>query len=80
MDEFNSAVQEVQKYNPDNTTKLKLYALYKQVNFGDCNTPHPGWFAQLAEKYKWEKWQSIKGKSKDDAMKEYVEIVKSLRK
>ena len=79
-EEFKSAAEEVKRYNPDNDTKSKLYGLYKQVNFGNCNTDKPGYFSGMTERYKWDAWNNVKGKSKEDAMREYVNIVMKLRK
>ncbi|AXA49747.1 diazepam-binding inhibitor (GABA receptor modulator, acyl-CoA-binding protein) [Malassezia restricta] len=54
------------------TQQLKFYSLFKQANDGDCNTQRPG-MLDFAGRAKWDAWNSLKGKSKEDAKKEYVE-------
>ena len=55
--------------------KLNLYKFYKQALAGDNTAAKPG-VLQFKAKKKWEAWESVKGTSKDDAMKEYVELAK----
>jgi diazepam-binding inhibitor (GABA receptor modulator, acyl-CoA-binding protein) len=63
---------------PDNATLLKLYALYKQATGGDVEGKRPG-FTDMVGRAKWDAWNEIKGKSKDEAMGEYVELIESLK-
>lgn len=76
---FQKAVAKVSKLRsePENDSKLKLYALYKHSTVGRCNTPKPGMFDVVA-KYKWEAWHNLGDMSKEDAMKNYVNIVEEL--
>jgi diazepam-binding inhibitor (GABA receptor modulating acyl-CoA-binding protein) len=60
-----------------NEEKLSLYGLFKQVEKGDNDTAAP-WAIQLEAKAKWEAWTAQKGKAKDVAQKEYIELVKNL--
>ncbi|CAN6179686.1 unnamed protein product [Urochloa humidicola] len=65
---------------PDSTTnenKLILYGLYKQATVGDVNTGRPGIF-NLKEKAKWDAWKAVEGKSKEEAMTDYITKVKQL--
>ena len=62
---------------PDNMTLLKLYALYKQASAGDVEGKRPG-FSDMVGRAKYDAWAKVKGLSKDEAMKKYVELVKSL--
>ena len=62
-----------------NDDKLYLYAHYKQALFGDNNNDKPSIFNRL-ETEKWKAWNNIKGKSKDDSMKDYIKKVKLLYK
>lgn len=73
---FDQAAADIKTYGKDisNDDLLKIYALYKQVTVGDCNTERPG-LLDMKGKAKWDAWNAIKGKSKDDAKKEYVEFV-----
>lgn len=64
---------------PDNETLLKLYSLYKQGTDGDVNTDPPSNPFDFVNKAKHEAWTSIKGKTKEDAMQEYVALVESLK-
>jgi acyl-CoA-binding protein len=63
---------------PDNSTLLKLYALYKQATTGDVEGKRPG-FTDMVGRAKYDAWAAIKDKSSDDAMQEYVDLVKSLK-
>lgn len=62
---------------PDNDTLLKLYALFKQGSSGDVSGDKPGFFDFVATA-KYEAWQGLKGLSTEDAMQQYVDLVKSL--
>ncbi|XP_059163462.1 acyl-CoA-binding protein-like isoform X1 [Physella acuta] len=80
-EQFKVAAEEVTKLTsePTNDEKLAIYGLYKQGTVGDCNTDRPGLF-DMKGKAKWDAWNALKGKSKDDAMKEYVAKVDELKK
>jgi acyl-CoA-binding protein len=62
---------------PDNMTLLKLYALYKQGSSGDVDGKRPG-FTDMVGRAKWDAWNAMKGKSRDEAMQEYVDLIESL--
>ena len=62
---------------PDNDTLLQLYALYKQGSSGNVSGDKPGFFDFVATA-KYEAWEKIKGLSSDDAMQQYVGLVKKL--
>ena len=63
---------------PDNMTLLKLYALYKQAGSGDADGKRPG-FSDMVGRAKWDAWNEAKGKSPDDAMQAYVDLIESLK-
>ncbi len=63
---------------PDNMTLLKIYALYKQASGGDVDGKRPG-FTDMVGRAKWDAWNELKGKSDKDAMKDYVELIESLK-
>lgn len=63
---------------PDNMTLLKLYALYKQASSGDVEGERPG-FSDFVGRAKWDAWNELKGKSADEAMQTYIDLVDSLR-
>ena len=66
------------KDRPDNETMLKLYALFKQSTVGDVEGKRPG-FTDMVGRAKYDAWVATKGKSTDDAMKEYTALVNSLK-
>lgn len=63
---------------PDNMTLLKLYALYKQATAGDAEGERPG-FADLVGRAKWDAWNALKGQGRDESMRQYVDLVESLK-
>jgi acyl-CoA-binding protein len=77
--EFEAAVANSKKLSerPDNATLLKIYALYKQATAGDNTEKKPG-FGDMVGRAKWDAWNGVKGTSSDDAMQQYVELIKSL--
>lgn len=62
---------------PSNEELLLLYALYKQATEGDVAGDRPGGFDFKAIA-KYDAWQELKGKSKEEAIVEYVELVNRL--
>ncbi|MBK6295666.1 MAG: acyl-CoA-binding protein [Rhodoferax sp.] len=62
---------------PDNATLLKIYALYKQASVGDNTEKKPG-FTDMVGRAKWDAWNTLKGTSTNDAMQQYVDLIKSL--
>ncbi|HEY4373760.1 MAG TPA: acyl-CoA-binding protein [Burkholderiales bacterium] len=63
---------------PENQTLLELYALYKQATAGDNAGTRPG-FTDIAGRMKFDAWAAIKGKSTEEAMQEYVDLIESLK-
>jgi acyl-CoA-binding protein len=63
---------------PDNDTMLKLYALYKQATQGDATGERPGGF-DFVGRAKFDAWSGMKGTSTNQAMREYIDLVASLR-
>ncbi|MBL0152841.1 MAG: acyl-CoA-binding protein [Chitinophagaceae bacterium] len=64
---------------PSNETLLQLYSLYKQGSTGDINTDPPSNPFDFVGKAKYEAWTALKGKSKEEAMQEYIDLVKKLK-
>jgi len=62
---------------PSNEELLQLYSLYKQATEGDVTGERPGGFDFKAIA-KFDAWSELKGKSKDNAMEEYVSLVEKL--
>ena len=63
---------------PDNMTLLNIYALYKQASRGNADGERPG-FADMVGRAKWDAWNGLNGKSSDDAMQEYIDLIESLK-
>jgi diazepam-binding inhibitor (GABA receptor modulating acyl-CoA-binding protein) len=62
---------------PDNTTLLKLYALYKQGSTGDNTEKKPG-FGDMVGRAKWDAWNGMKGTDSDAAKQQYIDLIESL--
>ncbi|KAI5419689.1 Acyl-CoA-binding domain-containing protein 1 [Lathyrus oleraceus] len=65
------------KESPSNENLLILYGLYKQATLGPVTTARPGIFSQK-DRAKWDAWKAVEGKSKDEAMSDYITKVKQL--
>ncbi|MDX1686978.1 MAG: acyl-CoA-binding protein [Candidatus Promineifilaceae bacterium] len=78
--QFETAAEEVQRlpYKPDNDILLKLYGLYKQATHGDVSGKRPG-FTNPVGRAKYDAWKRLRGKSRTDAMQEYVDLVEELK-
>lgn len=64
---------------PGNDILLQLYSLYKQGSMGDVNTDPPSNPFDFVNKAKYEAWAGLKGKSPEEAMKAYIDLVKKLK-
>ena len=64
---------------PSNEILLQLYSLYKQATAGDVNTEPPSNPFDFVNKAKHDAWTALKGKSKEEAMKDYVDLVAKLK-
>jgi len=78
--QFEQAVADSKKLpeKPDNMTLLKIYSLYKQATEGDVEGKRPG-FTDMVGRAKWDAWNELKGKSGDEAMQEYVDLIEGLK-
>jgi acyl-CoA-binding protein len=63
--------------NPGSDVKLQLYALYKQGSEGDVQGDRPG-FTDFVGRAKYDAWEKLQGLTKDEAMRKYIDFVKSL--
>ncbi len=77
--QFESAVANSKSLTerPDNSTLLKIYALYKQATEGDNAEKKPG-FTDMVGRAKWDAWNGCKGMDSKDAMQQYVDLIESL--
>lgn len=79
-DTFEQAVADSKTLSerPDNSTMLKMYSLYKQATSGDVEGKRPG-MMDMINRAKYDAWAEIKGKSGDEAMQEYIDIIADLK-
>ena len=63
---------------PDNMTLLKIYSLYKQATAGDVEGKRPG-FTDMVGRAKFDAWAALKGKTADEAMQEYIDLIEGLK-
>lgn len=77
--QFKSASEKVHRLDtrPTNEQLLKLYGLYKQATEGDVQENRPGGFDFKAIA-KYDSWSSMKGMSREEAKKAYIDLVDSL--
>lgn len=64
---------------PDNETLLQLYSLYKQSTEGDVHGEAPANPFDFVNKAKYEAWAGQKGKSNQEAMQQYIDLVGKLK-
>jgi diazepam-binding inhibitor (GABA receptor modulator, acyl-CoA-binding protein) len=64
---------------PGNDVLLQLYSLYKQGSSGDVNSDPPSNPFDFVGKAKYDAWAALKGKSAEEAMQEYIDLVKKLK-
>jgi acyl-CoA-binding protein len=80
IDDFNAAVAKSKDLTkrPSNEELLNMYALFKQGTDGDVTGDRPGGFDFKAIA-KFDAWTGKKGLSKEQAMEEYVSLMKKLQ-
>lgn len=64
---------------PSNDTLLQLYSLYKQATEGDIHTDPPSNPFDFVSKAKYDAWAGLKGKTKEVAMQDYVDLIGKLK-
>jgi diazepam-binding inhibitor (GABA receptor modulating acyl-CoA-binding protein) len=79
--EFEQAVADSKQLpeKPSNDILLKIYALYKQAKDGDFSGEMPSNPFDIVSIAKANAWKEQSGKPKEDAMKEYVDLIRSLK-
>ncbi|PIA31923.1 hypothetical protein AQUCO_04700055v1 [Aquilegia coerulea] len=80
QEEFEEYAEKARSSLPEsitNESKLILYALYKQATLGPVNTGQPG-ILNIMDRAKWDAWKAVEGKSKEEAMNNYITKVKQL--
>jgi diazepam-binding inhibitor (GABA receptor modulator, acyl-CoA-binding protein) len=81
QEQFEQAVSRSKSLSekPGNDILLQLYSLYKQATEGDVNVEPPANAFDFVGKAKYNAWENLKGKSKENAMQEYVDLVSKLK-
>jgi len=64
--------------NVSDSQKLTLYGLFKQVTCGPNKTPKPGVLSGIVKRAKWKAWSSFKNVSREEAAKQYIQVVREL--
>jgi diazepam-binding inhibitor (GABA receptor modulator, acyl-CoA-binding protein) len=79
--EFDRASEESRTLSdrPSNDTLLQLYSLYKQATEGDVNVDPPSNPFDFVSRAKYEAWSGLKGKTRESAMQEYIELIGKLK-
>ena len=62
---------------PSNEDLLTLYGLYKQSTEGDVTGERPGGF-DFKGAAKYDAWAGKKGMAKEEAMKQYIDLIEHL--
>jgi acyl-CoA-binding protein len=63
---------------PDNTTLLRIYALFKQGSEGDATGKRPG-FGDMVGRAKFDAWAGLKGTPREEAMRQYIALIGELK-
>ena len=79
-EQFEQAVTESKLIpeKPSNDILLKIYSLYKQATQGDVSGEKPNGF-DFVNLAKYNAWESQKGKTSEESMQEYVDLINSLK-
>ena len=78
--QFEQAVAESKQLpeKPSNDILLRIYSLYKQATQGDVSGEKPSGF-DFVNLAKYNAWESLKGKTSEESMQEYVDLINSLK-
>ncbi len=79
-EQFEQAVAESKQLpeKPSNDILLRIYSLYKQATQGDVSGEKPSGF-DFVNLAKYNAWGSLKGKTSEESMQEYVDLINSLK-
>ena len=64
---------------PGNEVLLRLYSLFKQSTEGDLIGEAPTNPFDFVNKAKYEAWAGLKGKTNEESMQEYIDLVGKLK-
>ena len=77
-DQFGASIEKAKGLpSQDNETLLELYSLYKQATEGDVQGEAPSGF-DFRGAAKFAAWEKQRGKSADEAMQAYIDLVDRL--
>jgi acyl-CoA-binding protein len=81
IEQFEQAVKESKSLTerPNNEMLLNLYSLYKQATEGDNTTEAPTNIFDFVAKAKHSAWEALKGTTKENAMQQYIDLVKKIK-
>jgi diazepam-binding inhibitor (GABA receptor modulating acyl-CoA-binding protein) len=65
------------KEDPSNEAKLALYGLYKQAVEGEVQGKRPG-FTDMVGRAKYDAWAKVKGLSREEAMRKYIDAARAM--
>jgi len=79
QERFKQAQQDINGLTrrPDNSTLLRLYALYKQATVGDADDQRPDGL-DFVRRAKYDAWEELSGTSTEDAMRQYIDLAATL--
>ena len=79
-EQFEQALTESKQLpeKPSNDVLLKIYSLYKQATQGDVSGEKPNGF-DFVNLAKYNAWESQKGKTSEESMQEYIDLINSLK-
>jgi len=79
-EQFEQAITESKQLpeKPSNDILLKIYSLYKQSTQGDISGEKPNGF-DFINLAKYNAWESQKGKTSEESMQEYIDLINSLK-
>jgi len=64
---------------PSSEILLQLYSLYKQSTDGDVSGEAPSNPFDFVNKAKYDAWAALKGKTSEESMQQYVDLVNKLK-
>lgn len=81
--QFDEAVNDIQTaegdFKPSNDLKLEFYGLYKQATEGDVSGKRPG-MMDFVGRAKYDAWAELKGTASDQAMRQYIDRLKTMKR
>lgn len=78
---FETAIAESKSLSdkPSNETLLQLYSFYKQSTEGDAGSEAPSNPFDFVNKAKYDAWAALKGKTAEESMQQYIDLVNKLK-